>query len=95
MAAASVCSTAIYQGTDQGGVWMKQHEVTKCNIGSRIRVKGWNMDFIDLFYVTFHIKSNAALIILHVKPLSSPVLLSSQSISLHSKEKSVPQSPRL
>lgn len=30
MAAASVCSTAICQGTDQGGVWMKQHEVTKC-----------------------------------------------------------------
>lgn len=30
MAAASVCSTAIYQGTDQGGVWMKQHEVTQC-----------------------------------------------------------------
>lgn len=34
MAAASVCSTAIYQGTDQGGVWMKRHEVTKCSIGS-------------------------------------------------------------
>lgn len=34
MAAASLCSTAIYQGTDQGGVWMKQHEVTECSIGS-------------------------------------------------------------
>lgn len=33
MVADSVCCSAIYQGTDQGGVWMKWHEVKQTRIG--------------------------------------------------------------
>lgn len=84
MAAASVCSTAIYQGTDQGGVRMKRHRVLIRL--AFIKVGEMKLDFIDLFHVTFHIKSNAALISRHVLALNqSCVVILSKTISPHSK----------
>lgn len=75
MAAASVCSTAIYEGTDQGGVWMKPHEVTQSGISS-IGIYQCLMVVVRLHfpYGTFQLKF-AALVDLRVHQLSGRLLV--------------------